>query len=212
MQKRRISPALLILSISLIVIGTVLYLNFKNSESLNDNKSKLTLMNITKSSAQKIPMIKTLIAKNLNKQNELAEAQVNGQNVLTVERVYTELEINEMTEEKFVELLKDTERRLPKLSDIKQLPPGALHRTPPIVIEAGRDLGVIKEVLKVHESFEREASQFYKNCALNNSGVTPVRALCLTNLIVIKKKNNEDLNLKDYPIQLIELSKMITDL
>ena len=212
MQNRRISPALLILSISLIVIGVVLYLNFKNSESLNDNKSKLTLLNLTKTSAQKIPMLKTLIAKNLSKQNEIAEEQVSNQNVLTAERVYTEMEINEMTEEKFIELLKDTERRLPKLSDIKQLPPGALHRTPPIVIEAGRDLGVIKEVLKIHESFEREAAHFYKNCAQSNSGVTPVRALCLTNLIMIKKKNNENLNLNDYPIQLIELSKMITDL
>lgn len=188
------------------------YLHSKNSSLLNDNKSKLTLLNIAQDSAQKVPVLKDLIAKNLAKQNAMAEAQVTDQNVLTVERVYTEQEINEMTENKFMDLLEDTARKLPKLTDIKKLPAGALHRTPPIVIQAGRDLGVIKEVLKVHESYERVVTKFYKSCAKDEEGTTPVRALCLTNLIEIKKKNNESVNLRDYPERLIELSKMITDI
>lgn len=212
MKKRSFSPAFILISISLLIVGFMAYLHSQNSDLLNDNKSKLTLLNTVQNSAQKVPVLKNLIAKNLAKQNAMAEAQVTDQNVLTVERVYTEQEINEMTEAQFTDLLKDTERRLPKLADIKKLPAGALHRTPPIVIQAGRDLGVIKEVLKVHESYERVAAPFYKVCAKNEEGTTPVRALCLTNLIEIKKKNNESLNLKDYPVRLIELSKMITDI
>ncbi|MBC7537230.1 MAG: hypothetical protein H7281_00295 [Bacteriovorax sp.] len=208
MKKSSISPALILLSISLLIVGFMAYLHYKNSDLLNDNKSKLTLLN----TAKKVPLLKNLIAKNLAKQNAMAEAQVTDQNVLTVERVYTEEEINEMTESKFVELLKDTERRLPKLTDLKKIPPGALHHTPPLIILAGRDLGVIKEVLKVHESYERVAAPFYKSCAKNDEGTTPVRALCLTNLIEIKRKKNENLNLKDYPERLIALSKMITDI
>ena len=109
-------------------------------------------------------------------------------------------------------LLKETEFRLPKLTDIKKLPAGVLHHTPPIILQAGRDLGVIKEILKVHESFERVATPFYMTCAKNNEGTTPVRALCLTNLIVIKKKNNQNINLKEFPERLIELSRIITDI
>jgi hypothetical protein len=212
MKKRSFLPAFILLSISLLIVGRMAYLHSQNSSLLNDNKSKLTLLNTVENTAQKVPVLKNLIAKNLAKQNAMAQAQVTDQYVLTVERVFTEKEINEMTETKFIELLKDTERKLPKLTDIKKLPAGALHRTPPIVIQAGRDLGVIKEVLKVHESYERVVTPFYKSCAKNEEGTTPVRALCLTNLIEIKKKNNQSLNLKDYPERLVELSKMITDI
>jgi DNA polymerase-3 subunit epsilon len=73
-------------------------------------------------------------------------------------------------------------------------------------------LSFLKEVLKVHESYERVAAPFYERCAKNAERPTPVRALCLTNLIQVKKKNNERINVADYPSDLIELSRMITDL
>ena len=212
MKKSSFSPVLILLSISLLIMGVVTYLRITNSSTLNDNKSKLTLLNTAKKTVQKIPGLKTLIANNIAKQNAIAEEQVGDQNILTAERIYTEQEINEMSEVKFIDLLKETERRLPKLADIKKLPPGALHRTPPIVLQAGRDLGVIKEVLKVHESYSRVVAPFYKSCAKDDTGTTPVRALCLTNLIEINKKNNQSLNLKEYPDKLIELSKMVTDI
>jgi hypothetical protein len=212
MKKSSISRLRVMTMIAVVIIGAAIYLKKANSDGQNDNKNQLTLLNKTEEKVKKIPVLKALIAKNLEKQNEFAESQVTDQNVLTAERIYTENEINEMTEEKFINLLKDTETRLPKLSDIKKLPEGALHRTPPIIIEAGRNLGVIKEVLKAHESFERQAANFYKTCAKNEQGVTPVRALCLTNLIEIKKKKNEVVNLKDYPAQLVQLTKMITEI
>lgn len=211
MQKRKFSPAFSGIIITLILIGATVYLNHKKDRDLielNETKSKLT----ENSEFPKKATLKDLIKKNLAGQEAVAEAQIGAGNVLTQERSYTEAEINEMSEEKFIELLKETERKMPRRSDLKQLPPGALHRTPPIVIQAGRDLGVIKEVLKVHESYERVAAPFYKTCAKSEEGVTPVRALCLTNLIEIKKKNGEALNLKEFPDQLVELSKMVTEI
>lgn len=209
MQKGKFSPTFSALIIALIFIGVSVFIKHKKDRdliALNEAKSKLT---------EEVPKekssLKDLIKKNLSKQEEIAQNQVGGADLLTKERTFTEAEINEMTEEQFVLLLKDTERKLPKVSDIKQLPPGALHITPPIVIQAGRDLGVIKEILKVHESYERVASPFYKSCAKSEEAVTPVRALCLTNLIEIKKKNGESLNLKEYPDQLVQLSKLVTE-
>ena len=210
MKNRRFLLTITVLSIILLVVGNLAYQNFKSSLVINDKKSKLTLLKTVQDAAQKIPTLKDVIAKNLAKQNTVADAQVNNPNVLTAERIYTENEINEMSEIQFSGLIKDTELKLPKLSDIKKIPPGALHHTPVLIIQAGRDLGVIKEILKIHKEFEKVAIPFYKNCAKNLQGTTPVRALCLTNLIEIKKNNNENLNLKDYPETLVELSRMVT--
>lgn len=211
MEKRTFSPGFTALILTIILIGAGVYLKHKKDReliALNETKSQLT----EDESAPKKVSLTDLIKKNLAKQEEAAQPQNEPGAMLMRERFYTEAEINEMTETQFEELLKDTERKLPKLSDLKKIPAGALHRTPPVVIQAGRDLGVIKEVLKVHESYDRAAVPFYKSCAKDDEGVTPVRALCLTNLIEIKKKNGETLNLKEFPNQLIELSKMVTEL
>jgi len=194
----------------MLIVGSIVN-NFANkSVSQNDNKSKLTLINPLINGTKKIPLLKNIITNNLAKQNAAAEAEVTNQNVLTAERIYTEQEINTMTEDQFIELTKDTDLRLPKLSEIKKIPPGALHHTPALIIQAGRDLGVLKEVLKVHKSYERDALPFYKSCALRSVIPTPVRALCLTNLIEIKKNNNESINLGEFPDSLTELSRMVS--
>lgn len=56
------------------------------------------------------------------------------------------------------------------------------------MLQAGKELCLIKEVIKIHESYEDLAAGFYQICALNNESPTPVRALCLTNLVEIKRK------------------------
>lgn len=208
MKKSDFSLPLVITIISLMVIGGIVYLREINDESLNNNKNKLTLLN----TAQKIPALKSIIQQNLAKQRELEASNTSGETVLEKERIYTEEELNEMTEENFLLLLKDTQNRLPKLSDIKKLPAGALHRTPILIIMAGRDLGLIKEILKIHESYEKVAIPFYQSCAKNAEGTTPVRALCLTNLVEIKKKNGQGLKMNEYPSQIVQLSKMVTEI
>ncbi|MDO9183385.1 MAG: hypothetical protein Q7U04_13305 [Bacteriovorax sp.] len=210
MKKRSASPLLITASISLIIMGILAYTQSSSISLINDNKSKLTLKNIAKNTATKVPVLKTLLSNNIAKKNVQAEFENNQQNILTKERIYTEQEINEMSEVQFQNLLQDTKLKFPKISEIKKLPAEALHQTPAVIIEAGRNLGVIKEVLKNHEPYEKIASSFYKNCAKDSEGTTPVRALCLANLIELKKKNSESLDLKDYPNHLIELSRMVT--
>lgn len=141
--------------------------------------------------------------------NQLPAPMVKN-NVLPEKRNFTEEEITELSEDQFTELLKETKNKLPTLSDMKELPEDAIHHTPAVLVQAGQDLGLIKEILKVHESYERLATHFYKSCAKDEEGATAVRALCLTNFMEIKKKNNESLDLKEYPKRLVELSKMVT--
>ena len=125
---------------------------------------------------------------------------------------YTEEEIKNMSEENFANLISEVERRLPKKSDIKKIPEQALHHTPPLIIEAGRNLGLIKEVLNEHQTYEKKALDFYEKCASTEETPTTVRAICLTNLVVINNKNGKKISTNKYPKEIVDLSKIVTDL
>ncbi len=209
MKLRGLRPYLFIFLITGLLVAANLYRKSQNSPTSNDIKSQKT-SEIEAPSKPK--SLKEVIGQNLKKQEDFVERKDFDDSVLAQERFYTEAEINEMTEEKFSEILNETEKKLPKISDIKKLPPGALHRTPAPVMQAGKDLGLIKEILNVHESFEKLALPFYDSCAKSSDRPTPVRALCLTNFAQIKKKNGGKINSKDYPKELIELTRMITDI
>lgn len=207
MKVRGLSALVTVLVLALLVLVGSRYLNSQKNVASDDMKSQLT------PNAQKKKGLKEIIAGNLQKQEEMIERKDFEDSTLLVrERVYTEAEINNMSEVEFKALLDETEAKLPTVSDIRKLPPGALHRTPEPVMQAGKDLGLLKEILKVHESYEREAALFYKKCALTKERPMSVKALCLTNLIEIKKKNGEKLNLAAYPSDVVELTKLITDM
>ena len=207
MKVRGLSALVTVLVLALLMLVGSRYLNSQKMTASDDMKSQLTPNEPSKKG------LKAIIAGNLKKQEEMVERKdFDDGSLLLRERVYTEAEINEMSEVEFKALLVETEAKLPTVSDIKKLPAGALHRTPAPVMQAGKDLGLLKEVLKVHESYEREAAIFYKKCALTVERPISVKALCLTNLIEIKKKNGEKLNLAAFPSDVVELTRLITDL
>jgi hypothetical protein len=207
MKVRGLSALMTVLVLALLVLVGSRYLNSGKNIISDDMKSQLTPNDQSKKG------LKAIIAGNLKKQEEMVERkEFDDGSLLIRERVYTEAEINDMTEMEFKALLVETESKLPTVNDIKKLPAGALHRTPAPVMQAGKDLGLLKEVLRIHESYEREASVFYKKCALTKERPISVKALCLTNLIEIKKKNGEKLNLDAYPSEVIELTRLITDM
>lgn len=187
---------------ALILAGVSTYRNLqsKKQQSFLENQltNNKTLEKLTKAS--------------LDNSTGMIERVDFDSSVLSQERFYTEKEIQTMTEDQFSNLLKEVASRLPKLSDIKKIPIEALHHTPAPVLQAGKELGLIKEVLKIHESYENLALGFYQTCALNKESPTPVRALCLTNLVEIKRKKGETINKKLFSKEIIELSKMVTDL
>jgi hypothetical protein len=210
MKLRGLSAPTVVLAVATFVLLGTLFLRAKKTPPSDDMKSQLTSENTPEKRPQGL---KAIIAGNLKKQEEMIERKdFDDSDLLVRERVYTEREINEMNETEFTSLVKETELKLPKLSDIKKLPPAALHRTPAPVMQAGKDLGLLKEVIKVHESYEKIAAVMYQRCAKDAKRPTPVRALCLTDLIQYKKKNGDKINTADYPSNLIDLTKMITDI
>ena len=203
MKKSRYSPILLIFVIAVLAVGQFVFSKRHDIVLSNINKNKLTPIKKIQQSA--------LLAKILPFQ----EKKINGPQIdkeFFNERQYTDQELSTMSEENFKQLLKETESKLPLLNDIKKLPSTALHHTPALIIRAGKDLGVIKEILIINTSLEKFALGFYQRCAKNNKVVTPVRALCLTNLLEINKKNGFFTNTSEYPQNILELSKMVIDL
>jgi hypothetical protein len=209
MKLRGLRAAVLLVVVALMLGLGLYYLNQSKNMAQNEIKSQSAQEHSEKAAPT---TLKSIIAKNIEKQNDMVERVDFGEPLVAGERFYTEEEINNMTEVQFEELLKTTEAKLPKLSDIRKLPPAALHRTPAPIIQAGKDLGLLKEVLKVHESYKEIAQGFYDQCAKASDRPTPVRALCLTNLIEIKKAKGEKIDTKAYPQELINLAKIVTDL
>jgi hypothetical protein len=199
MKKRFFSPVVIILGLAILLVWAVV-------------KNKPAEEKILKKAAQSSSKLQKLIAKSRVKNNATLSPNINSEELITAERIYTEDEIKNTTEMQFAEMLKDTEMRLPTLGDIKQLPPGALHHIPSVILEAGRNLGALKEVFKFHPEYEENAIPLYTKCALASNRPTPVRALCLTNLVEISKKHNQSLDLKRFPSQVVELTKLVTDM
>ncbi|MBY0414015.1 MAG: hypothetical protein K2Q18_07610 [Bdellovibrionales bacterium] len=210
MKLRGLSAIILVVGIAALGLIYSRAQKSKISESDNVIQSHKTNDFVPKNAIEKL---KNVLTKNSpTKESEFTERMDFEQSLVAGERYYTESEISEMKETQFAELLKSTELKFPKISDLKELPAGALHTTPAPVISAGKDLGLIKEILRAHENYAPLALNFYETCAKNAERPTPVRALCLTNFIEIKKKNGEKVNMKDYPSTLVELTKMITDI
>lgn len=196
MKKRLFSPFVIILGLAILVVSALAV--------LRQQEIKV----IKKVAANSHKFQKILEKRN----NKITAAESSSTELLTAERFYTEEEIKNTTEIQFAEMLKDTEKRLPTLSDIKQIPSGALHHIPAVVLEAGRNLGAIKEVLKYHPEYEEKAIPLYTECARAENRPTPVRALCLTNLIEVSKKHRLPLDLKTFPPNIVQLTKLVTDM
>lgn len=107
----------------------------------------------------------------------------------------------------FNNYIDETLKNLPSLEELQKLEEEKTHHTPSMVMETGLRLGKIKKQVKLNEEFVPKAMSFYENCASNDKGVTPVRGLCLANLIFLKKKRGEDLDLSVFPEQVRSLAK-----
>ncbi|MCK6596156.1 MAG: hypothetical protein L6Q33_13230 [Bacteriovoracaceae bacterium] len=207
--------------LALLILGLVLFSMAKNQKKnpveIAEDPELLEVtqeVSLTNAGLQKTEKrdLKSLIQQNLKKQQEEVENKISAQPQILQKRSYTESEIANMSVEEFKIVLDTTEAQLPTIKDIRSLPPGALHHVPTPIIQAGKDMGLIKEILAVHPDYRQEAQGFYEICAENDDRPQAVRALCLTNLIQLKKENGEKLNTASYPKEIVELSKLVIDL
>lgn len=206
--------------LALLTLGLVLLSLHQKQQNSGQNETNLVdtevVQEISLSSSavdkSKKTSLKELIKNNLQAQEKSVTEAITKKSILLQKRNYTEEEIQQMTLEEFKELTKATEAGLPSTDDIRKLPPGALHHVPVPVIQAGKDLGLVKEILAIHPNYTEEANALYENCSEKDDLPQSVRALCLTNLIQNKKAQGEKLNLSLYPKEIVELTKLVIDI
>ncbi len=194
MKNRLFSPIVITILLAIIIVSAVVFLRPQEEK-------------VIKKVAQKNSKLQKIINR-----NQQAQFDKNSPSLLTQERIYTEEEIKNTTPLQFEEMLKETEAKLPLKAELKQIPEGALHHTPTTILEAGRNLGALKEVLKFHPEYEEKIIPLYHKCAQASDRPTTVRALCLTDLITLSKKRNTPIDLTKYPNDIVSLTKIVTDM
>lgn len=117
--------------------------------------------------------------------------------------------IQHLNMEDFKAIITKTDEELPKIKDIQKLSDEELHHTPGLLIEAGRALGNIKQILSQRDDLVDEGLKFYDRCARSRELSTPVRSLCLTNFINYKKEKGENYNLSGINSDVIRLTKEV---
>lgn len=112
----------------------------------------------------------------------------------------------------FTSYVEETFKTLPNLESARGLKDEEVHRNPKLVMDAGLRLGSIKKQIKLNSEFEEEGMKFYDKCAQKEDGLTPVRALCLANLVYMKDQKGEDFELEKYPEKVKELAQKALEL
>lgn len=119
---------------------------------------------------------------------------------------------SEKWEERFFNnYLEKTLATVPIQRDLQKLTGEQAHHSPSVVMEVGMRLGKIKKQVKLNQDFSAKASVFYESCAQKKGAMTPVRGLCLANLIYLKKDSGEDLNLETFPKDVRALAKQASE-
>lgn len=137
-----------------------------------------------------------------------ADMQVVGDTpVIKVDASGVKSEAEKWERKFFEDYIEDTVKNLPSLKQLQKLDEEKTHHTPAMIMETGLRLGKIKKQVKLNEEFGPKAISFYKTCASDKDGVTPVRGLCLANLIYMKKQKGEEVDLSAYPENVMSLAK-----
>lgn len=102
--------------------------------------------------------------------------------------------------------------RLPYQEDLQKLEDNQVHSIPQSLLQTGRDLGKLKELVLMYPDFQemqQEAKIFYKDCADQEGYPTSIRSLCLFNRLQLARNHNENFDLSSYPP---EIKKLVLEL
>lgn len=113
-----------------------------------------------------------------------------------------------LSEEELTQILKKALVIIPKKAEIQQLSAQQVHTIPHEVALAGEFFAELKELLSKRADLEVPAFNYYRQCAQSDDYVDSIRALCLTNMIIINSTNQQtELDLSDYPENIINLAQ-----
>lgn len=83
-----------------------------------------------------------------------------------------------------------------------------IHQTPEILVQKAKELAELKEMVirfKDTPAIQREALDFYHECADHVDYPTSIRSLCLFNRLTIAKGLGESVDISEYPLEMKRL-------
>ncbi|MCO4792867.1 MAG: hypothetical protein KC493_04090 [Bacteriovoracaceae bacterium] len=101
---------------------------------------------------------------------------------------------------------------IPKKEDLNKNKTDHVHHIPVEVKLTGEFIGKLVTETNSNKSLLPRSNKFYKRCSSDDSFPTTVRALCLSHYILTSRKLNIDINLKEFPARVVELSKLTLQL
>lgn len=110
--------------------------------------------------------------------------------------------------QQFEEIANSIVEKLPKKQDLQELKEGEVHSIPQELLETGRELGRLKELVLRYPDFKElqsKAKSFYKGCADDEDYPTSIRSLCLFNRLQLAKNNGEKFDISPYPLEIKQL-------
>jgi hypothetical protein len=114
-----------------------------------------------------------------------------------------------MSEPEFRALTENTLKKIPTISDLRQLHGEAVHEVPQAVLSAGMALGQVAEVLEDNPKLASIGFHFYESCVRNTNFPPSVRALCYANYSNLGPKLEERIDTNIAPKEIRELSEKI---
>jgi len=192
------------LTIALIFLTTAL---FAVVFLLNKSNSDLPPVKTSSDSNQTIPSTKQENVDHTIKADMHVHSDKDHSHVIKVTKdgVQNQSEIWETTF--FNNYLDETLSSLPTLKDLENLKNKDVHHDPEFVMEAGLRLGKIKKQVKLNKDFAPKAIEFYTNCANKKESFTPIRGLCLANLMIMKKEEGVEVDTSKFPKAVVDLAK-----
>ena len=111
--------------------------------------------------------------------------------------------------DEFSGLLMKVYSDIPTIDDLRRLSPEDAHNYPNSLIETGRNLGLIVELVKNKKELLNEAIGFYSKCSKRDRFPSSVRAICLSNLMKFSKDSDFRPDLSLYPRRVLEMVKIL---
>ncbi len=122
----------------------------------------------------------------------------------------TELSSKKGLQRDYFELKNNVLDSIPLKEVLRKDAKKSAHSPSSSLIKAGKALGEYKSLLLQHptsDEIQRDAQDFYQQCASNNTYPNSIRSLCLYNRTVLSKNKGEKFDTSSYPE---EIRKVLT--
>ena len=114
-------------------------------------------------------------------------------------------------QKEFARVSAEVANSLPTLAALREESRKDPHMTPPVLLNAGAELGRLVRLIQDHPELKRDGALFYRNCSNRDELPSSIRALCFSNLTALSRSLGDGrlLNSASVPMAIRELAEKL---